>query len=380
MPDPTTDAALDAELRHLAEALVAEAPDEVPPFPAASIVQGPGSFRRRPGRTAVAAAAAVVVALGTFALSIDGDNNDSNDGDDEAVSVIAANAGLEAAPQRLLLDRGTRELLADGEVVPLELAGLDGEARPLPGGGHVVVGVHPTDATYGLAVVNVDGTVEIERDIERSVLLGVTDTEAVLGRSSGRATILAHDLATGDERVVRRGVELDPDAVVDARWAIVGGDLVTVESRQDTEPSNDETHGSSDSGARTVVPGSDECTLRVTDLATGDESERPLDLTCQAIVGLQAAPDGRRAAVAYGNLAGRWPEQRLAVVDLSDGRVVDDELLGNDITCPGGGCPPEVDSRSYRGMAWASATTLHVALDDLDAPFDDPTVRDVTLR
>ena len=40
MPDPTTDAALDAELRHIAEALVAEAPDEVPPFPHESSSRG----------------------------------------------------------------------------------------------------------------------------------------------------------------------------------------------------------------------------------------------------------------------------------------------------------------------------------------------------
>jgi hypothetical protein len=36
MPDPTADAAeaaLDAELRHVAEELVAEAPEEAPPFP-----------------------------------------------------------------------------------------------------------------------------------------------------------------------------------------------------------------------------------------------------------------------------------------------------------------------------------------------------------
>jgi hypothetical protein len=336
----------------------------------------------------------VVVAVGAFALSIDG-GGDGEDGDEDTASVIAADAGLEPAPQRLLLDGGKRELLPDGEVVPLEQAGLDGAARPLAGGGHVVVGVHPidepppegfnemTDMTHGLAVVSAAGEVQIERTIERSALLGVTDGEAVLSRqptderggATGPVTILVHDLATGDERVVRRGVGVDPDARVEARSAIVGSDLVTVESRRDTVPS------AHNDGVRVVVPDSERCTLRVTDLATGDESERPLDLTCQAIVGLQAAPDGRRAAVAYGNLAGRWPEQRLAVVDLGDGRVVDDELLGNDVTCPGGsgGCPPEVDSRSYRGMAWASATTLHVALDDLDAPFDDPTVRNVTV-
>lgn len=404
MPDPTTEAAdavLDAQLRHIAEALVAEAPEEIPPFPDRSLVVVPTARPaavRRWRVTAVAAAAVAVVAAGVAAVTVADDDQDRDRDGDEAVSIIAADAGLEPAPQRLLLDGGTEEVLPGGVVVPLELAGLDGQVRPLPGGGHVVVGSHPaprplpdddderTDTTYGLAVVDADGNVEIERDIERSVLLGATDTDAIVsreptgdaGRPTAPATILAHDLDTGDERVVGREVELDPDELVSAQWTILGGDLITVESRQDTRPSDDTVTGSS-SDAREVVAGSGECTLRITDLTTGDESARPLDLGCQTILGLRAAPDGRQAAIAYGNLSGRWPEQRLAVVDLATGTVVQDELLGNDITCPNsdGGCPPEVDPLHYRGMAWTDATTVDVALDDLDAPFPDLVIRQI---
>jgi hypothetical protein len=95
--------------------------------------------------------------------------------------------------------------------------------------------------------------------------------------------------------------------------------------------------------------------LRVADLASGDESERPLDLGYT-----------RRAAVAYGNFAGRWPDQRLAVVELADSTVVQDELLGDDVTCPAGGgsdgFPHDVDARSYRSMT----------MDDLDTPSTTP--------
>jgi hypothetical protein len=386
MPDANATDPLDVELRHIAHALVAEAPNAPRlldgGIDAAVARRGP-SRRHRPLAAVAAAAAVLVLVAGVLAVV----RGEEAGGPDE--TVLAADAGLEAAPQRLILDDWQRELPLDHDPVRLELAGLDphGQPRPLPNGGHVVVGIHPveypppegfnefTDLTYGLAVVGPDGKVDIERDIEPSTLVGVTATEAILarqprdesGQASGPASIVTHDLATGEERVVHQDVTFDPDRMASARSAVVAGDLVTVEASQLIEPTGEDTG--------VYVPGSEECTLRVTDLATGEETEEPLDLKCSMIRGLQASPDGSRAAVAYeGSRSSRTldlPEVRLAVVDLPDGAVAQDELLGNNIDCRAGGCPPDAQPADYQGMAWDDASTLRVAIEDLAVPFGD---------
>lgn len=362
----------------------------------------PGHGRRRRPLLVAVAATACVVAITVAAVAVvrsdQGDDAEPGDGQID----LAIDAGLEPAPQRLiLLDSGRelwRELPRDDKPVPLELAGLDphGAPRPLPGGGHVVVGIHPveepppegfnefTDLTYGLAVVGLDGEVDVERDIEPSTLVGVTSTEAILGRqptdesgqASGPASIVAHDLATGEERLVRRDVTFDTDRMASAGWAIVAGDLVAVEASQLTEPIGEH--------ASRVVPGSEECTLRVTDLTTGEVTERPLDLECSRVGGLQASPDGSQAAVAYeGALSGRTrdlPQVRLAVIDLPNGAVRHDQLLGHNIDCRIGGCPPGAKPADYQGMAWDDAATLRVAMTDLTTAFRDLSVERITVR
>jgi hypothetical protein len=333
-----------------------------------------------------------------------------DEGDGPVDVVLAADAGLEPAPQRLILDDGHRELPPDGDTVRLEVSGLDphGAPRPLPDGGHVVVGIHPvdepppegfdefTDLTYGLAVVGADGEVDVERDIEPSTLVGVTATEAILarqaederGQPSGPVSIVSHDLATGEERVVRQDVTFhraEPPVggttgetwrrVVSARWAVVAGDLVTVEASQLTEPTGENTS--------MVVPGSEICTLRITDLATGEEAEEALDLDCSMVRGLQASPDGSQAAVAYESSRSSrtldLPEVRLAVIDLPGGAVRQDQLLGHNIDCRAGGCSPDAQPVDYRGMAWDDASTLRVAMVDLAARFGDLIVQTVTV-
>jgi hypothetical protein len=92
------------------------------------------------GEVAVVAAAAVLVLVAeVLALT----RGDEAGGPDE--TVLAGDAGLEAAPQRLILDDWRHDLPLDGDPVRLELAGLDphGQPRPLSDGGHVVVGIHP---------------------------------------------------------------------------------------------------------------------------------------------------------------------------------------------------------------------------------------------
>jgi hypothetical protein len=397
MPDHITADQLDAELRRIAEALVAEAPDVprlVDDGDIGSVVAQPGaSPRHRPLVTVVAAAAALALVAAVWAVTRD------NEPAGREPAVLAANAGLEPAPQRLIVWSGRdgwREVPRAGDPIPLGLAGLEpkGAPRPLPGGGHVVVGSHSipaplapeglnefTDLTYSLAVVGADGTVDIERDIERSALVGVTDTEAILarqpnnerGEASGPASIVAHDLHSGEERAIRRNVAFgaDRDRRTSAASAIVAGDLVTVEASL-PEESAGEIEGARDVNGELGVPsridpGSEECTLRVTDLATGKEAERPLAVGCQMVLGLRASPDGSRAAVAYER--GGHPligaELRLAVVDLPSGAVSHDELLGHSIDCLAfGDCPPNPRFVAYQGVAWDDMSTLRVATVD----------------
>jgi hypothetical protein len=159
----------------------------------------------------------------------------------------------------------------------------------------------------------------------------------------------------------------------------VGGDLVTVESSSTVEPTGEDTG--------IVVPGSQECTLRHTDLATGHQSEQRLDLDCGTILGLQPTPDGSRAAVAYETAsvdpAGTpavWPEVRLAVIDLPSGAVDHDRSLGHQVDCsPGHPCPPGLRPRRYEGMAWTGAATLRLATDDLTDAFPHLTVETLPL-
>ena len=386
MPDATATDPLDAELRRIAHALVAEAPNAPRLLDGgidSAVARRAPSRRHRPLAAVVAAAAVLVLVAGVLALT----RGEEAGGPDE--TVLAADAGLEAAPQRLILDDWRRELPLDGDPVRLELAGLDphGQPRPLPDGGHVVVGIHPvrepppegfnefTDLTYGLAVVSANGQVDVERDIEPSTLVGVTASDAILarqprddrGQPSGPASIVTHDLATGEERLVHQDVTFDSDRRASARSVVVAGDLVTVEASQLIEPTGENTG--------VYVPGSEECALRVTDLATGEETDQPLDLECSMIRGLQASPDGSQAAVAYENsrFSGTLdlPEVRLAVINLPDGSVGQDQLLGNNVDCRAGGCPPDAQPADYQGMAWDDASTLRVAMEDLAVPFGD---------
>jgi hypothetical protein len=389
MSDATATDPLDAELRRIAHALVADAPN-APGLPAAGtssvVVRRGPSHHNRPLAAVAAAIAVLALVAGIVALTRDGEAGDPDE------TVLAADAGLEAAPQRLILEDWRRELPRDGDPVRLELAGLDphGSPRPLPNGALVVVGIHPveepppegfnefTDLTYGLAVVGHDGEVDVERDIEPSTLLGTTASQAILarqarderGQPSGPGSIVTHDLATGEERVVRQNIAFDPDRMASARSAVVAGDLVTVEASQLREPIDEDTS--------VVVAGSGECTLRVTDLATGEETEQPLDIECSMIRGLQASPDGSQAAIVYES--SRFsssldlPEVRLAVINLPGGSVGHDQLLGNNIDCRAGSCPPDARPADYQGMAWDDTSTLRVAIEDLAAPFRDTVV------
>jgi hypothetical protein len=98
--------------------------------------------------------------------------------------------------------------------------------------------------------------------------------------------------------------------------------------------------------------------------------------------GMQASPDGSRAAVAYeGSRSGRslddMPEVRLAVVELPDGAVGHDQLLGHNVDCRAGGCPPHARPIDYQGMAWDDVSSVRVAMVDLAASFGDLVVETI---
>jgi hypothetical protein len=322
------------------------------------------------------------------------------DGTSEPDYGFMAQAGLEPAPQRLIYDE-RQELTADGQVVPLELDGLDahGPPRPLPDGGHVVVGIRPvseplpedfnefTDLTFELAVVGADGEVEVEHDLgnEQATLVGVTPTDALLirqpeddrGMKSGPASLVAHNLATGDERVVHRDVSFDPGTNAWARWAVVGTDLVTVAAIEHL-PQTPE--GESEEAGELPAPMRVDCTLRINDLTTGDDEERPLDLGCREVMGLQASPDGSQAAVVYDDADEMdGAATYLAVIDLPSGEVVHKELLGERSQCPDTGCPPGAQNIEYHGVAWDDAATVRVALTDLTSTPEELVVKRIRI-
>jgi hypothetical protein len=406
MPETTATATndpLDAELRRIATALVAEAPeapdvgDDRSGAPVLELVltrdrPGRPPARRRVPRLAAVAAAAIVALIAGAVIAVTG-------GDDEPTEPdygFLAQAGLEPAPQRLLYDDDTnRELTADDRVVDLELAGLgvNTPVQPLPDGGHVVVGYDPvdypppedfnefTDLVFGLAVVGPDGQVQVERDlVDESDLVGVTSTDALLyrqpeddrGRATGPASLVAHNLATGEERVLHEAASFDPNSNEWARWAVVGSHLVTVAAVEHLNPD----------GPTRVTPETVECVLRMTDLTNGEEEQRPLDLPCSLVMGLQASPDGSRAAVVYEN---DEPDELtgatyLAVVDLPSGEVVHDELIGLRTECTAASpCPPNTIPIEYHGMAWDDAATVRVALTDMTSPPGELVVKRIAI-
>ena len=391
MPDTTT-GPLEDELRHIAQALVAEAPD-VPDFTDltdfADLTDDAGSgasFGRRHAMAIGGVAAAVTLALvGAVAVVADG-------GDDDSATVLAADAGLEPAPQHLVLG-GVSELRPDGELVDLQVDGLDGLFTAEPAvafradGSYVVVGFEPVDPQpedfndlpFALRVVGADGEVEVERRVEQARLLGVTDDEAILYREpvdatahnyTGPATIVAHDLATGVER------SLGPANAEPESWrvyrgaSVVGDELVAIAPGGQVD--SDYPRPVMPSGPPTEEEERDRehCTLRRLDLTTGEETETPLDSGCSARA-MRVSPDGSRAAVTYtatvpletDEAVSVPAEDHVAVIDLDDDTVVYDERVADVLDCPAtpSSCPPEMPYfLTVRGMAWMDGTTLRV--------------------
>ncbi|HEV8526697.1 MAG TPA: hypothetical protein VGS60_03970 [Actinomycetes bacterium] len=109
--------------------------------------------------------------------------------------------------------------------------GLDGMPQPLPGGRFVVLGVRDLSAgspgeapVHALTVVNADGTVEMEREVQQASLLAAAPNAAILGRHEGGETrIVMHALQSGQERLVAKtDLEVSSADVAGNRLAVVG--------------------------------------------------------------------------------------------------------------------------------------------------------------
>lgn len=343
MPDHDTSRDEDAELRRIAHALVAEAP----PAPAWLPVLKPGPRRAsrygRPLVPAVAAAAVALAAAGALLLST---AREAPETADHSVASPPA--------QRLFLNGWPEEVRADGSVVEIptggiDRLGLDGMPQPLPGGRFVVLGVRDVSAgssgearVHVLTVVNADGTVEMEREVQPASLLAAVPNAAILAREKGGDTrIVLHDLDSGQERLVAK-----TDLAVSS--ADVAGDHLTVVGPYAS--------GASPAGG---------CRLDLIDLVSGHRKSYQLPPACSETRGVRISPTGEFAAVVYGVVeAVPEPELRLAIVDLADSTIHNDELLGHNIDCPPTQCP-DIRPVDYLGLAWTDNETVRVALVDL---------------
>jgi|SRR5262245_11360068 len=362
MRERLSDDELDRELRCVAHDLVAQAPPAPARLPAGPVVDSLAAIpRRRLGRF-LPALAAVTVVLIIVAGVVLGSGWFGSTGVDQA--------SVTAADRRLFLESWPGELLPDGSAVPLEMGDLSpraltGAPQALPGGRHVVVSERnpsadrATDRANYLAVLEADGGVEVERkvgsDTEWIGLLASTPTEAILIRArrgldadsygsnpSGQGRIVAHNLATGQERPLPIPVTADSRSSVAAD--AIGDRLVLA-----------------------FPTGGGRCTLDVIDLTSLGWSRVAALSNCHKVRGVRVSPTGQFVAVVYGNL-GPVIELRFAIVDLESGLIRDDILLGHNVLCPQSPCGGgrQVD---YLGMAWENETEARIALIDLE-PYD----------
>jgi hypothetical protein len=267
---------------------------------------------------------------------------------------------------------GLAELRPDGEVLDIELdpPGIDSvrEVVAMPDGRLAVIGIVDRmpgvsredgpcveGVDFPLLVVEADGSVSLSREIrvmcETLTLLDADADTAYLVRDS---RLVAHDLATGEERVLVDSPDMLP---VIGQGSVAAGRIATVA----TKPADTGCQAGT-SAMRLVV--------RVAEFPSGATSEHPLPSAgCVEFAGpVRLSPDGRYAAIAYHRSTDdgdMQSELRVAVVDLDTGDAVADRVIvGADQRNEGVDLNPRSITSSYgaiAGIAWDDEQTLRVA-------------------
>lgn len=372
MPERLSDHDLDRELRRIAACLVAEAPPAPTRLPAGPVADTPVSAQRRRLGRYLPAFAAVTVVLIIVAGVVVGRGWFGSTGVDQA--------SIGAADRRLILETWPGELLPDGSVVPLQTGdllrtALTGAPQALPGGRYVVVSERypsvdpaPSRADY-LAVLDADGRVELERRVGTTTewvgLLASTPHEAILIRArrdslsggiygsypSGQGRLVAHDLATGQERPLSVSVVPRSRTRTSVAADVIGDRLALA------FPTGVREH-------RLGAQVSGSCLLEVIDL-TSLGSTRVASLpNCDEVRGVQMSPSGQFVAVVFSN---DYPELRFAMFDLEAKLARENILLGYNGVCEPVPPPCAGDSLlvGYLGMAWENNITARIALVNL---------------
>jgi hypothetical protein len=301
-------------------------------------------------------------------------------GEEQGETAREAYERLQDVPGAVGVLGGPAELRPDGQVVDLDLAlpEIDSvrEVVAMPDGRLAAIGIVDRmpgveredgpcveGADFPLLVIEADGSVGLRREVRvRCQALSLVAADAGTAYLVRDSRLVAHDLATGEERVLVDSAEVlgSPDgAYLAGRASIAAGRLVTAAFEAERESCQP------DGSAGRIV-------LRVTDFDTGATSAYPLTTAeCAGVPGpVRISPDGRYAAIAFfGSAAdlGR-ADLRVAVLDLDTGDVVADELIvpAPEVSGLPGGTqvgPHQIASTdgAISGIAWDDERTLRVA-------------------
>jgi hypothetical protein len=262
------------------------------------------------------------------------------------LTFVISHAGDDPVPQIPFF-----EVAGDGWAKPLSLTapshGAIEEFLPMPDGRVLVRasqdlapevprqdGPWAGGIAFPLMVVESDGAVVSNHDIRRlgedAGLLAVSATQGFLLRTKpGTAEpgrVVAHDLATGAERIIAETNQA-------MGHADVSGDVFVFAAK-------DEALG---------------CAVQVITLSAGPHSRTSVP-ACESVAEVNVSPDGRFAAIVYERAA--EPELRIRILDLRNGDVFSDELIGTPQSCTE--CIATAASGGFLGTTWLGPATVRV--------------------
>ncbi len=369
----STEVELDSDLRRLFRSLLGEA---APPSDLDDVIV-PISRVKGGRRPLLALSAASLVACVVLALVVLFPSGASHERARPSTDMKVDTTTPPASDPRLVLREGGLEILPDGSSRPLPLGNApvddvhtvvlapDGRlivlgSRDLMPGRVRVDGPNVEGVETRLVVLDPAGAVQAVRNVRvmgaTVRLLAATSSEAILERSPANGmgasvapgSVVAHDLATGQEREIAKTSRLA------WRADVVDQTLVLLEAGPGAINGTNLTGG-----------GAGPCRLEVLQLSGAER--RVVELPdCRTVNDVRLSLDGRFAAVVSTEPT-EIPEHHLAVIDLQDGRFLLTELLAyaSQGACPSH-CPADRTCAGllYVGMAW-SATQLRVAFQEL---------------